>query len=93
MGYQISYASGGIRKKTLVQEKKTTTKRVRFVCVILALLACLLLLRLEVVQQILLPGDPIITRKALDNFIIAIGNGVDLGDAVTAFCQEIILSA
>ena len=62
-------------------------------CVILALLACLLLLRLEVVQQILLPGDPIITRKALDNFIIAIGNGVDLGDAVTAFCQEIILSA
>lgn len=41
----------------------------------------------------LLPGEPSVTQTAFSNLVDDLRNGTQLGDAVTAFCREIIADA
>ena len=44
----------------------------------------------EVLQEVLLPGDPAVTRQALHNMAEDLKAGEAIGDAVAAFCREIV---
>lgn len=44
----------------------------------------------EVLQECLIPGDNRITFQALENMTDSLRAGSSLGDAVTAFCREIL---
>lgn len=48
---------------------------------------------MAVLRQILLPGEPTLTEQAFNDLVVHIRNGSSLGDAVTAFCQQIIHNA
>ena len=41
-------------------------------------------------KEFLLPGKPATTETALQNFITNLKEGSDIGEAFTAFCEEII---
>lgn len=41
-------------------------------------------------QQYLLPGEPGATQQALEEMIDNLRDGAEMGDAFTAFCQQII---
>lgn len=59
-----------------------------------AVLAALLLTGAgEPVKEWLLPGDPEVTATALEGLVQGIREGEDLGDAVEAFCREIVENA
>lgn len=47
----------------------------------------------ESLKNWLLPGDPEVTAAALDSLVQGIREGEDLGDAVGAFCREIVENA
>lgn len=41
----------------------------------------------------LLPGDPVITGAALDTMVESLQGGLPIGEAFTAFCEEIVAHA
>lgn len=41
-------------------------------------------------KELLLPGQPSVTESAFENLVADLKEGDSLGDAVTAFCREII---
>ena len=44
----------------------------------------------RMLREIFLPGTPGVTEQALESMVADIRSGEDFGDAVTAFCQEIL---
>lgn len=83
MGYRIVYGE---------QRKRTLPIRRFFLGAICVLIAALLIWPAgrNALQQIFLPGDADVTASALRNLTEDLHDGVAIGDAVTAFCQEII---
>lgn len=83
MGYRIVYGK---------QEKKIIPfKRIGVIAAVIAVSAMLLWpASRSAVAEILLPGDAEITAKALQTMAEELGEGQGIGEAVTAFCQEII---
>ena len=47
----------------------------------------------EVLMEILLPGDPEVTWNALETMATQLRSGEAIGDAVMAFCREIVAGA
>lgn len=41
-------------------------------------------------QRVLLPGEPSVTQQALEGMVSDLQEGEPLGEAFTAFCQQII---
>lgn len=41
-------------------------------------------------QRVLLPGEPSVTQQALEGMVADLQEGEPLGEAFTAFCQQII---
>jgi len=83
MGYRIVYGK---------QEKKIIPlKRIGAIAAGIAVSAVLLWpASRSAVTEILLPGDEEITAKALQTMVEDLGEGNGIGEAVTAFCREII---
>ena len=86
MAYQIRYEDTAVIKKTKPQQKIISAWIVSL-CVV-ALLAGSL--RLESVQNFLIPGDPEVTKAAFSAFTRNLENGDSFTDAATAFCRQII---
>lgn len=42
-------------------------------------------------NALLLPGKPGVTQMAIDEMVSALGEGVSVSDAFTAFCRQIIV--
>lgn len=90
MGYQITYSDGSIQKKT------TRRRRIKWKPVLLSVTAMVLTSVLAVpsgrmwVRDLLLPGDEEVTAAALHGLVEDLNAGEPLGDAVEAFCREII---
>ena len=86
MGYRIMYQSIG--KHSNFQ----STGRIKKVIVLSAAVLCIgaLIAFRNVLLQWILPGDPVVTGRALENMIQSLQNGVQFQDAITAFCKEII---
>ena len=93
MGYRISY--GENVQKIEIQEKpagKRSNKKYFLVAAIVAVLLAAWSFS-DRLTEYLIPGDPEITRSAMTTMVAEIGSGESVGEAVTAFCKEIIAGA
>jgi hypothetical protein len=90
MAYRITYSEGSISKQT-VASRKINRKPI-----LIGIFAGVLALTLVIpagrlwLRDLLLPGDEDITAGALEALAEDLGDGVSLGEAVDAFCYEII---
>lgn len=90
MPYSVIYTSKGIAKYKS-RSRKTMIKRllviasVGFICILL----CFATAR-NWLLHIFFPGDHGVTKEAATQMITDIKEGQSVGDAVTAFCQEIL---
>ena len=85
MGYRIAYSEETSHKFPEKIRKKKPLLWVATGALLIGLLAG--------GWKLLLPGNPEVTRTALANLAEDIRGGESLGQAVTAFCQEIIDNA
>ena len=81
MGYSIQYSPQTNRKFPVKTKKNSATWLLTGVAVLALLLGG---------WRLLLPGDPETTRAALSHLVDDVRAGESVGDAVTAFCREII---
>ncbi len=90
MSYRVDYTGGGMR--TELSEGKTGGWgwMIGGLVLMLLLLVCFLPQMRAWAVEALLPGDPEVTLSALDTMLTELKAGVELRDAVTAFCQEIV---
>lgn len=91
MSYRITYTSFGEEKKRPAGNRKWTG--VMAAVLVIALVFGAIAVKntgLRWVQNYLLPGDPAVTAAALEGMIEDLKNGDSLGNAVTAFCREIV---
>ena len=87
MAYKVKYGISRHEKKSRGGAMK------KFLPVLLAmflLLGAALATRQDISFDWLLPGDPRVTAAALENLREDLASGEPLGEAVTAFCREII---
>ncbi len=94
MAYQISY--GQTMEKTPITEKRILrlSKKQRTIIITAVLSAGLAVLsQRKSFQDALLPGNSQVTREAISGMISDLQAGELLGDAVRAFCQEIVDNA
>ena len=86
MSYQIIY---GEDKRNCSYYQKSKKKRRVNIAAILIVLALIFILS----GRILTKEERVVANAAMDNFAENIAEGEGLGDAVTAFCRDIIKSA
>ena len=80
MGYRIEYGPRkGHRKVFLIRAA--------------AILLTALFLPRHVLEELLLPGDPQVTKEALGQLLLGLRQGAAPGQAVTVFCQSILRGA
>ncbi len=88
MGYRIEYS------KDIKQGSPRRSWALPALIGIIALLAVLEFAGIkEQITAFFLPGDPAVTAAAFDGFLENVRAGESAGDAITAFCREIIASA
>lgn len=91
MGYRITYKSTYMKNKTQDWQGKSNVLKWIF-----ALIVCFFLLLAifnTEVRRLFLPGDPVVTERALSELVVDIREGQPVSDAVTAFCREILENA
>ena len=89
MGYRITYETGVHKTELLLPTRKRT--KLGYIA-----LACVLIIALALGHkywQVLLPGDPKVTERALHELASDLREGESVSDAVTAFCREILENA
>ena len=93
MGYRISYENGGSREQVPDKLFRNPGRGKLFILILVLTIVCCALWRNENIRRSLLPGDPVVTEAAIDNFVESIQGGDGIGNAVTAFCREVIEGA
>jgi len=91
MGYKLYYETVGKRK----YPQHPNAPKVRL-AVGITLGICAFLLGLTIQHggfAWLLPGDPEVTGPAIQTLIDRLADGEGLGEAVTAFCREVVAGA
>lgn len=92
MSYTVVYQpEDNIRYPPVKREKLHAGKILALLACILSLLVCLIWG--EVIFDFLIPGDADTTKAAFSNMIEQIGEGVQVGKAMDAFCREILASS
>lgn len=86
MGYRISYQIIGENHKSRPGGKR----KIAFIVCAVAVCAGLLIAGRNVLLRWILPGDPVVTGRALETMIQALRSGTQFQDALTAFCREVI---
>ena len=91
MGYQIRYDAGKA-VKTGLKERKSSPMGMAMAGLVLV---CLLMrlfwpAGMDKLRQMVIPGDPEVTGRAASELVSQIHEGVPVGDAVQAFCREIL---
>lgn len=88
MGYRIEYGQTAVKIPTGNRKKK----RFPFAMVIAVAIAGALMIPQcrKVLWDLLLPGDSAVTAAATEALVNDLRIGESVGDAVTAFCREII---
>ena len=91
MGYIITYGHSNGKSYRFKRVRSITWRG--FAAALLVVLLALLVLNPQIrgqVKNFLLPGDAEVTEAALIEMVSSIKEGEPVGDAVTAFCREII---
>ena len=91
MGYRIVYEADGIRRE------QNNIVHKRLVGLLTGCLLAFLVLTMHFwpegkakLEEMFLPGDPAITKQAFFSMTEQLRAGVAIGDAVAAFCQEVM---
>ncbi len=89
MGYRIEYDGIGINKR---RKPIKWGSLIALACVLLLVAGAVTvkMVGLPWVQEVLLPGDPEVTAMALEGLVEDLRQGDTLGQAIKAFCEEII---
>ena len=92
MAYTIQY---GLPARTEAVWAAGNRKRKRWIFTVLCIIGVLsgILFGPEDLQNYLIPGDPNVTRLAFAQLTEDIRQGDKIGEALTAFCREIIENA
>ena len=91
MAYKIQYSPETAYRYPQQKEKRNLqTGRWLFLAMILA---AAVWLRVKGVPDFLIPGDPEITRNAVQTMVTDNQGGAAINDAVTAFCRTILHGA
>jgi len=94
MGYQIHYESVGRIEKTKPEKHRISgVLAVVMVCVLVIGAVAVKTGALPWVKDYLIPGDPDVTVAALQDMVAGLQSGEALGEAITAFCREIVAHA
>ena len=90
MAYDICYGAEVFRYE--IPERKDANHRTfaGLMLILVSVAVTLIAIRLEAVQNFLIPGDKAVTKVAFTNMITDIRDGEPVADAVVAFCSEII---
>ncbi len=91
MSYQVVY--GSFNRDHPIKSKKHQNKGAFAAVIVAVLILGAMTVRLRAlpwVKEYLLPGDPEVTAMALDSLVQDLREGDSLGQAVTAFCREIM---
>ena len=94
MGYRIQY--GQTMTKEEIKEPVDTKRMKPLLAIILLICIVFFFIFLggtETLRDCFIPGDPEITEAAVKMFIEDVREGESIGDAITAFCLEIIDNA
>lgn len=90
MGYRIQYGPVGSKRR---ERKKKRMGLLVAICVVISA-AVLHFSGLDtVIKTWLLPGDPEVTAAALQELVSDLQDGAGIGEAVMAFCEEIVDNA
>ena len=90
MGYRVYYSPED-NNKYPTRNKQGNTPYLRYLGVILTVILVLTVPQLRShLRQWLIPGDETVTSEAFTQMVESIGEGQSVGEAVTAFCQEIL---
>lgn len=89
MSYRIEYNPEKNKMYPIAAKRNTKWLSIAL-CIMVALFVLLKLDKNQTIKSLLLPGDPEITSSAFSSMVEDIRDGARLGDAVTAFCLEII---
>lgn len=87
MAYRIRYGQPGIGERTAISRNKKVLPVILAAVICIAVAICVLNPNLK---QALIPGNPEVTEAAFATMIADMKEGVRFGDAMTAFCREII---
>ena len=91
MAYRIVYSDGSVRQG---KRKLRPGAVLGYTAVCLALWGVLTVKfwpeGREALAQMLLPGDPAVTRQALVHMAANLRSGEAIGDAIMVFCREIV---
>ena len=91
MGYRITYGQDIIKTRLPAKRRKAVLKK--WLCFVLVGVALVLALSSAALRHYLLPGDPAVTERALQELASDLRTGEKVSDAVTAFCREILDNA
>lgn len=91
MAYKIQYAPESKKRYPLVHANIKFNWH-RFMAIILMIFAGLWM-KINGIPDFLIPGDPDITKQAVNIMVDEIQSGQPLLDAVTVFCHEIFDAA
>ena len=88
MAYKIQYSPENQARYPITNRHKRWNWS-RFVIPAI-ILAAMLWVRFNGVPDIMIPGNPEVTRSAASELLVNLSDGVAVKDAVTVFCKEII---
>lgn len=91
MAYRITYEKQTMKKQLLGEKNRCLN--IKWVCAVLLLVVMFSMLFNAKARRHLLPGNPEITERALNNMLFNIQDGKQVVDAVKEFCQEILDNA
>ena len=92
MAYQIQYKPE-LHKKYPLPKSKRVRKRWLFGVTILLAFFGIAVSKRGVLWELLVPADAAVTAMAVETFADNLRAGVDLKEAATAFCKEILAYA
>lgn len=90
MGYRVEYDISGKRVFVNTDKEKRRKRLARFVCILSVMAVLVHGIVDRWIWDFLFPGYNDSTVDAAENMIAQIREGAPIGDAVTAFCKEII---
>lgn len=94
MGYQVLYESVGKMEKPKPEKHRISgVLAVVMICVLVIGAVAVKAGALPWVKEYLIPGDPDVTAAALQDMVAGLQSGEPLGEAITAFCREIVAHA
>lgn len=91
MAYIIQYSPQSNHHYPGVKARRRIPARYWLGLLILVTAACLV--RFYGIPDFLIPGDPVVTRKAASLMMNELKEGISVNDAVTVFCKEILHGA